>query len=215
MSLNAIIRWFKPREIVFFDLLERSAENLCEATALFQRELAANDPSRWKGLRRQMKDFEHIGDALNRDIVDRLDQTFVTPIDREDILQLSSAVDDVIDDIDDASERLVLYRIGNIRPPVLEMADLLVEGATHLLFLMKSLRKMSNVKEIRARIRSVQLMEDRADRVYSSFLGQLFDTSGDAIELVKWKWIIENLEDASDSITHVAKLVGSTVTKNA
>ena len=215
MSLNAIIRWFKPREMVFFDLLERSAENLCEATTLFQRELAANDPSRWKGLRRQMKDFEHIGDALNREVVDRLDQTFVAPIDREDILQLSNAVDDVIDDIDDASERLVLYRIGHIKPPVLEMAGLLVEGANDLVFLMKSLRKMSSVKDIRARIRSVQVMEDKADTVYSSFLGHLFDTSEDAIELVKWKWIIENLEDASDSITHVAKMVGSTVTKNA
>jgi predicted phosphate transport protein (TIGR00153 family) len=201
--------------MIFFDLLEMAVDNLCEAIKYFHSELEINDPARWDGLRHRMKDFEHNGDNVHRIIVDKLDQTFVTPIEREDILQLSHSIDDVLDLVDAVSERLVMYGVGHIHPPVIEITKLLVEGATDLTFLVRSLRNMSNVKEIRNRIRKVQQMEDEADALYNASLGNLFATVTNAIELIKWKEIIEDLEDASDSITLVAKVVGSTVTKNA
>jgi predicted phosphate transport protein (TIGR00153 family) len=216
MSLSSIIRWFKPREMIFFDLLEMAVDNLCEAIKHFHNELETNDPARWGELRHRMKDFEHNGDNVHKIIVDKLDQTFVTPIEREDILQLSHSIDDVLDLVDAVSERLVMYGVGHIiHPPVIEITKLLIEGATDLTFLVRSLRNMSNVKEIRERIRKVQQMEDQADAVYNASMGNLFATVSNAIELIKWKEIIEDLEDASDSITLVAKVVGSTVTKNA
>jgi predicted phosphate transport protein (TIGR00153 family) len=217
MSLNAIINWFKPREKVFFALLEKAAANLCEAVEYLHKELEANDPARWENLRSQMKVFEHIGDDINREIIDRLDQTFVTPIDRDDILNLSHALDDVVDSLDNVSERLALYGVGQVRPPILEMTKLLIEGASQLVFLTRSLKNMKNVKEIRNSIRLVKNMEDQADDVYSSYMGNLFATAtaADAIELIKWKQIIENLEEASDAVELVAKLIASTVTKNA
>ena len=215
MSLNTITRWLKPREMFFFDLLERSADNLSESIRFFHGEVMANDPARWDGLRRQMKVYEHIGDDINREIVDRLDQTFVAPIERDDILYLSNALDDVLDRVDAVSEKLVLYRVEQVKPFMLEMAKLLIDGASELMFLMRSLRRMANVKEMRNRIRRVQEIEDQVDTIYHASMANLFATAADAIELIKWKEIIKDLEDASDSIALVAKVVGSTITKNA
>ncbi|MCL1908420.1 MAG: DUF47 family protein [Holophagaceae bacterium] len=215
MSVSSIIRWFKPRELVFFDLLEKSAGNLREAIEFFYHELETNNPERWDGLKHQMKEYEHAGDSINKEVIDKLDQTFVTPIERDDILQLSHALDDVVDHLDSASQKIVLYRIGEIKSFALEITKLLVTGTSELVFLMQSLRNMSNVKEIRKRIRLVQGLESQIDAIYNTSLAGLFATCTDAIELIKWKGIIENLEDASNSIDLVAKLVGSTVTKNA
>ncbi|MDR2560631.1 MAG: DUF47 family protein [Holophagales bacterium] len=215
MSISSIIRLLKPREAMFFDLLEKAAANLLEAIKYFRSELETNDPARWSELRHQMKIYEHTGDDINKDVIDHLDQTFVTPIERDDILQLSDAIDNVIDRLDAVSEKFVLYRVGQIRPAALVITNLLIDGASELVFLMKSIRKMSNVKEMRSRIRLIQSMEDQIDAIYNTSLAELFATVANAIELIKWKEIIWDLEDAADSIALVAKVVGSTITKNA
>jgi uncharacterized protein Yka (UPF0111/DUF47 family) len=215
MSISSIIKWLKPKETIFFDLLEKSAVNLHMAVKHFRKELEANDPSRWSELRHQRKIFEHNGDDINREVIEMLDKTFVTPIERDDIMQLSNALDDVIDRVDAVSEKLVLYRVGLVRPAALGIAALLIDGTSELVFLTKSLRKMSNVKEMRERIRLVQSMEDQIDALYNTSVAELFSTASDAFELVKWKEIIRDLEDASDSIALVAKVIGSTITKNA
>ncbi|MCL1894256.1 MAG: DUF47 family protein [Holophagaceae bacterium] len=215
MSVSSIIRWFKPREMVFYDLLEKSVDNLCQAIKMFNQEVETNDPERWNELRRRMKDFEHAGDNINKEVIDKLDQTFVTPIDREDILRLSHALDDVLDLLDSVCQKFVLYGVGKILPSAIEITKLLLEGASELAYLIPSLRHMSNVKDIRRRIRIVQDIESHIDDVYNTAMASLFATSTNPFELIKWKEIIETLEDASDSIDLVAKLIGSTVTKNA
>lgn len=215
MSLNALMRWLKPREMVFFDLLESAAANVYQASQLFDLEIRSGDPIRFAELRRQMKDLEHIGDDLTREIMDRLNQTFVTPIDREDIMQLAHAIDDVVDKIHAICERLILYRIGHVMPAVTEMSSLIVEGAGELLHLIRFLRNMSNQKEIQDRIRRVHTLENKADSIYHAALAQIFENPSDAIELIKWKELLEQIEDATDKIELVAKVIGSTVMKNA
>ncbi|MBK6381696.1 MAG: DUF47 family protein [Chitinophagaceae bacterium] len=101
------MRWLKPREMVFFDLLESAAANAYQASQLFDLEIRTGDPVRFAELRRQMKDLEHIGDDLTREIMDRLNQTFVTPIEREDIMSLAHALDDVVDSLHAVCERLI------------------------------------------------------------------------------------------------------------
>jgi hypothetical protein len=209
------MRWLKPREMVFFDLLESAAANVYQASQLFDLEIRSGDPIRFAELRRQMKDLEHIGDDLTREIMDRLNQTFVTPIDREDIMQLAHAIDDVVDKIHAICERLILYRIGHVMPAVTEMSSLIVEGAGELLHLIRFLRNMSNQKEIQDRIRRVHTLENKADSIYHAALAQIFENPSDAIELIKWKELLEQIEDATDKIELVAKVIGSTVMKNA
>jgi hypothetical protein len=215
MSLNALMRWLKPREMVFFDLLEAATANAYQAAQLFDREIRSGDPERFAELRRQMKDLEHAGDDLTHEIIDRLNHTFVTPIEREDILHLAHAIDDVVDRIHSVCERLILYRIGHVMPAVTEISSLMVEGAGELVHLIKSLRNMSNQKEIRDRIRRVHALENKADSIYHAALAQIFEDPKDPIELVKWKELLEKIEDATDKIELVAKVIGSTVMKNA
>jgi len=215
MSLNALMRWLKPREMVFFDLLESAAGNAYQAAQLFDLEIRTGDPVRFAELRRQMKDLEHIGDDLTREIMDRLNQTFVTPIEREDIMALAHALDDVVDAIHAVCERLILYRISNVMPAVTEISSLIVEGAGELLHLIRSLRNMSNQKEIRDRIRRVHTLENKADSIYHAALAQIFENPKDAIEIIKWKELLNRIEDATDKIELVAKVVGSTVMRNA
>lgn len=215
MSLNSLMRWMKPREMVFFDLLEGAATNILDAAQLFDRELRSGDPSRFAELRRQMKELEHVGDEITHQIIDRLNQTFVTPIEREDILELAHCMDDVADCIDAVCERLVLYRIGTIMPAAMELSSVIVEGAQDLVKLVGSLRRMDNVAEIRTRIRHVHILENKADSLYHGALAQIFESPKDPIELMKWKEILETIEDATDRIERVAQSVGSTVMRNA
>lgn len=215
MSLNAVMRWLKPKEMVFFDLLESAAGNAYQSAQLFDREIRSGDPARFAELRRQSKDLEHIGDDFTHQIIDRLNHTFVTPIEREDILALAHAIDDVVDRIHSVCERLILYRISHVMPAMTEISSIIVEGAGEILHLIRSLRNMSNTKEIGDRIRRVHALENKADSVYHAGLAQIFEDPKDPIELMKWKELLEKIEDATDKIELVAKVVGSTVMKNA
>lgn len=215
MSLNSMLRWLKPRETVFFDLLEAAAQNAHEAAVLFERELRTDDPERWAELRRQMKEHERRGDEVTHELVDKLNQFFVTPIDREDILALAHALDDVVDRLDAVCERLVLYRIGRIMPNMMEIASVAVEGCHELQFLVRSLRDMNDVQNIRLRVKRVHVLENKGDTLFHTALAEIFRDPQDPILLIKWKEILENAEDATDRIELVAKLVSSTVMKNA
>ena len=215
MSLNAILRWLKPHEMVFFDLLEASVSNANEAAKLFDREIRLNEPSRWAELRREMSDMEHKGDEITHRLIDRLDKTFITPIEREDILALTHSLDDVVDLLDSLSERLVLYRIGAVPNTITEISSIIVEASNELVFLITSLRTMSDTKSIRQHIRRVHSLENQADSVYHAALSELFKDPKDPIELFKWKELYDQIENTTDRIELVAKVVGSTVMRNA
>lgn len=215
MSLNAVMRWLKPREMVFFDLLDEAAANVLTSTQLFDQGLRAGGPSTWADLRREMKELEHKGDELTHDILDRLNMTFVTPLEREDIMELAHALDDVVDKLDAVTERFVLYRIETVLPAAMELSNLAVQGAVELVVLIGSLRTMSDGKEISRRIRHVHTLENQADSVYHSALAQIFEDPQDPILLIKWKEIIDILEQATDDIKLVAQVVGSTIMRNA
>lgn len=215
MSLNALIRWLKPREMVFFDLLEASVSNVMASAQLFDQELRSGDPARWAELRRAMKTLEHTGDELTHQIIDHLNQTFVTPLEREDILALAHCLDDVADVLDAVCERLVLYKIDHIKPSALELSSLIVAGAEDLVHLVKSLRTMSDHKDIHNRIRRIHTLENQADSIYHTALAELFDNPQDPIQLIKWKELLSLIEEATDRVERVAQVVGSTVMRNA
>ena len=215
MSLNALMRWLKPRELVFFELLEASADNALKAAQLFDRGLRTADASRFAELRREMKDLEHKGDDFTHELIDRLNQTFVTPLEREDILALTHALDDVVDRLDAVCERIVLYKIQSIMPAMNELSSVIVEGAQEITVLIRHLRSMSDLKDIRTRIKHCHALENQADSIYHAALAQIFDHPTDPIELMKWKELLEGAEDATDRIELVAQVIGSTVMRNA
>ena len=216
MSLNSLISWLKPREFVFFDLLEASAANLLDSAKHFEAEFKSRkSASEWAGMRRKMKDLEHVGDELTHEIVDRLNRTFVTPIEREDILHLAHALDDVVDCLDGVCERLVLYKITEVMPTAVELGRLIVAGAEELKPLISHLRNMSNGKDINKRIQYCNELENQADAVFHAALAEIFENPKDPIDLIKWKEILSLLEDATDRIELVSKVVSSTIMRNA
>jgi predicted phosphate transport protein (TIGR00153 family) len=216
MSLNSIIGWLKPRELIFFDMLEASVGNLLEASRLFEKEfLSREHSSQWSDLRRRMKDLEHVGDEITHNIVDRLNRTFVTPLEREDILALAHALDDVVDCLDGVCERLVLYKVTAVMPLAAQLAHLVVLGSEELVPLIHSLRNMSNTMAINSQIQACMELENQADVVFHHALAEIFEDPKDPIELIKWKEILALLEDATDRIELVSKVVSSTVMRNA
>jgi uncharacterized protein Yka (UPF0111/DUF47 family) len=162
-----------------------------------------------------MKDLEHVGDELTHDIVDRLNMTFVTPLEREDILALAHALDDVVDCVDAVCERLSLYKVTEVMPLAVELSRLIVAGAEELVPLINSLRNMSDHNSINKRIQYCNEIENQADSVYHAALAEIFADPKDPIELIKWKEILSLLEDATDRIELVSKVVSSTVMRNA
>ena len=216
MSLNSLIAWLKPREMVFFDLLEGSAGNLLLTARLFEKEFRSREKSsEWTDMRHRMKDLEHAGDEITHNIVDRLNRTFVTPLEREDILALAHALDDVVDCLDGVAERLMLYKVTEVMPRAVELAHLVVLGSEELVPLIASLRNMSNTKSINHQIQVCMELENQADAVFHLALAEIFDNPKDPIELIKWKEILALLEDATDRIELVSKVVSSTVMRNA
>ena len=216
MSLNSIIAWLKPREMVFFDLLEASVSNLLEASRLFEREFVSRKtPGDWAEMRHRMKDLEHAGDEITHQVVDRLNRTFVTPLEREDILALAHALDDVVDCLDGVAERLVLYKVTEVMPLAAKLSHLIVLGAEELVPLIACLRNMSNTKTINSQIHACMELENQADAVFHQALAEIFDQPQDPYHLIKWKEILALLEDATDRIELVSKVVSSTVMRNA
>jgi hypothetical protein len=202
--------------MVFFDLLEASAGNLLESALHFEAEFKSRTTSgEWAGMRRKMKDLEHTGDEITHEIVDRLNRTFITPLEREDILHLAHALDDVVDCLDGVCERLILYKITAVMPLAQELGRLIVAGAEEIKPLIHHLRDMHDGKTIQKRVQYCNELENQADAVFHAALAEIFDNEKDPITLIKWKEILALLEDATDRIELVSKVVSSTVMRNA
>ena len=139
----------------------------------------------------------------------------MTPLEREDILALAHALDDVVDCLDGVAERLMLYKVTEVMPRAVELAHLVVLGSEELVPLIASLRNMSNTKSINHQIQVCMELENQADAVFHLALAEIFDNPKDPIELIKWKEILALLEDATDRIELVSKVVSSTVMRNA
>nr|WP_320132999.1 DUF47 family protein [uncultured Holophaga sp.] len=215
MSFNAILKWIKPREVVFFDLLEQSASNVLESARAFDRGLRSVPVGDWAAFRRSIKELEHQGDETTHTILDRLDKTFVTPLEKEDIRSLAHVLDDIVDCIDSIAERLVIYRITKIPVPFQDMSALAVEASGELLKLISGLRKLTDTSEPRSRIRLIKELENHADTVYHQALGEMFERNLEVIELIKWKELFDTMERTVDAIDLAAQVVGSTIMKNA
>jgi len=209
------MKWIKPREVMFFDLLEQSAANVLETAKAFDHGIRSTPPSDWTLFRRGIKELEHRGDEVTHQILDRLDKTFVTPLEKEDIRSLAHVLDDIVDCIDSIAERLVIYRISKVPVPFQDMSALAVEASEELVKLVAGLRRLSETSEARSRIRLIKELENHADTVYHQALGEMFERNLEAIELIKWKELFDTMERAVDAIDMAAQVVGSTIMKNA
>jgi uncharacterized protein len=199
-----------PRDEKFYDLFTELAKRLT-ASADHLHEMFQT-PSQLASKVTTIKGLEHEADNLTHDIIDRIDRTFVTPFDREDIHELASELDDVIDLIDGAARRAQIFRIQATRPPAVVLSEVLARAAKTV---EEGVRDMKNAKHVYAVSEKLKVLEEEGDAVYHDAMGKLFGEGSDAIEVIKWKDLYDKVEDALDRCEDVGNVLQSIALKNA
>jgi uncharacterized protein len=199
-----------PREREFFDLFEEAGGNIQRAAALLE-EMLRDYPDRSE-LAREILICEQEGDRITHDIIKRLNQTFVTPIDREDILALASALDDVVDFTEEVADYLGLYKIEAPMDQAQELAKVLHLAGRQIAEVLPRLRGFKDVSHYTVEINR---LENDGDRIVREAIASLFDNGIDPMVVIRWKDIFEKLEDAIDATEHVANIIEGVSLKNS
>ena len=199
-----------PKEERFYDDFIAMAEQIRGGAVLLDSMLAPDRPLWDKA--DEIKEIEHKCDFLTHEIIQRLNRTFVTPLDREDIHTLARTLDDVMDAIDASATILRLYSIEAVRPGARELAHLVLESAEQVVLAVKALEKRKGVAE---RAVEINRLENEADRAHQAAVRSLFKDEKDAVVIIKWKEIFDFLEQATDRCEDVANLLEGVVVKHA
>jgi uncharacterized protein len=207
---NAMVKLFKKKEEKFFKIFGQMTIYILEAAEILgvmvrhpEEDLAA--------LAAKIKDLEHKGDELTHSVIEELNKTFITPIDREDIHDLCAALDDVLDLIDNTAARIVLFRINEPIRGVPEMCSVLLNQAKTMGAAVSDLQNNDHVVE---RCIEINSLENDADRLFQMAIAAMFDEVKDPIDVIKRKEIIETLEAATDKAEDVANVLESIIVKN-
>ncbi|MGH8637028.1 MAG: DUF47 domain-containing protein [Burkholderiales bacterium] len=199
-----------PREARFFDDFVALAEQIRRGASLLEDMLAQERPIWDKA--DEIKEVEHKCDFLTHEIIQRLHRTFVTPLDREDIHTLARSLDDVMDAIDASAAFVRLYRIDSVRPDARELARTIKASADQMVVALQALERRTGVAEPAVEINR---LENEADRIHQGAVRLLFDEERDPIVVMKWKEILDFLEEATDRCEDVANVLEGVVVKHS
>jgi uncharacterized protein len=204
-----VLRLF-PREEGFFALFDRAAENIMQSAALLRN--LFDDYRDVEARAAAVKSLEERGDEITHEIIDRLNRTFVTPFDREDIYELARQLDNVIDWIEAAAARMVVYQIPRPTREAQEMARIIVSVAEAIV---EAVRNLQRLEKLGGPVREIHRLENLADGVQRNAVAALFASTANAIDIMKWKEIYETLEEATDQAEDVANVLETIRTKQA
>src|SRR5215207_7099519 len=201
---------FAPKEREFFDLFEEAGANIVLAAGLLER--MVQEWPEHSELARDILVCEQEGDRITHDIIQRLNQTFVTPIDREDIYGLASALDDVVDFTEEAADFLILYKVEAPMEQSVRLAEVLVTACRQIA---EAMPRMRGFKDISHYTVEVNRLENDGDRISREAMAALFDNGIDPMVVIRWKDIYERLEQAIDATERVANILEGIVIKNS
>jgi predicted phosphate transport protein (TIGR00153 family) len=202
---------FTPRNNAFYAMFAVSGQNLVVGAGLL-KELLGADPADRKSIAEKMREAEHAGDEATHAIMRELNESFITPFDREDIYRLASSLDDVMDAMEAAVDLVVLYQIGELPPEVADQVDVLERAAELTAEAMPRLRSMKDLSEFWIELNR---LENQADQVYRRLLARLFNGEYDALTVMKLKEVVDQLEAAADAFEHVANTVETIAVKES
>ena len=201
-----------PREETFFDLLDKASENLQRASNLLLD--ALRNPADLNLSARQMKAVEEDGDRIVHEVMAKLHSTFITPVDREDIHGLISALDDVLDLIENAADRFSLYRVSTVTPEAIELAEIIARQTAEIHLMVPLLRHLTRDRILQHCV-EINRLENAADGKLRNALEGLFVAGAEPLHVMQWKELYDLLEAATDKAEDVADLVEGIVLKNA
>jgi uncharacterized protein Yka (UPF0111/DUF47 family) len=199
-----------PKEEKFFEDFVEMAEQINRGAGLLEQMLAPDQPLWDKA--DEIKEVEHRCDFLTHEVIQRLHKTFVTPLDREDIHALARSLDDVIDAIDDSASVIRLYQISHVRPDARDLGRIIKASTEQVVMAMKALGKKQGIS---AAAVEINRLENEGDRAHQIALRRLFEEERDAIQIIKWKEILDFLEAATDRCEDVANVLEGVVVKHA
>ncbi|MBI4641359.1 MAG: DUF47 domain-containing protein [Candidatus Tectomicrobia bacterium] len=212
MMLKDFLKKFLSRNEEFFDIFEQVVANISEGMELLQRMLKEfqNLPE----LSKAIKEVEHKGDELTHQAIIRLNLSFITPFDREDIYNLVARLDDILDGIEAVAERLVIFKVEKPREQeTMQFASGLLASVEELAKMVKGLRDLKNAKAILRSCVEVNRLENEGDSLLRQGLANLFEQEADPFEVIKWKEIYELLETITDRCEDVANIIEGVVLK--
>jgi predicted phosphate transport protein (TIGR00153 family) len=208
--MSGFLQRLMPQEGDFFALFRKQADNIVSGAAALTRML-----EHYTGVPEQVqaiKAIEHAGDEITHQIYRKLNQTFITPFDREDIHELCGTMDDVIDLIDAAASRFVMYRIDKVRVGTVELSKVLTIATMEL---SAAIHNIPSPEEALQRIIEINRLENESDRICRTLIAQLFEEEEDPVQIIKWKEIFEVVETAVDKCEDVSNVIESVILKNA
>jgi predicted phosphate transport protein (TIGR00153 family) len=201
---------FVPQRKEFFELYSRASANVVQIARLLS-ELLERFPDDGADLTRDIKDLEHEGDRITHELVDLLNRTFVTPFDRDDMFRLAQVLDDVCDHVDEAAGYIVGYGVDSIRPQARQQGHVILRSATKL---DEAVGRLEGFKDSRRQLAELRELEDEGDRLNRDAVSELFRNERDAITIVRWKDIHEQLEEAVDACENAADVLEAILVKN-
>ncbi|TML65127.1 MAG: DUF47 domain-containing protein [Actinobacteria bacterium] len=199
-----------PQRKEFFELFNQAAANAV-AIARALVDLLAQAPNGSEERIRDIKDLEHEGDRLTHEVVGLLNRTFVTPFDRDDMYRLAGALDDICDHVDEAAGNIVGYGVKEIHPAAKAQGDVILRAASKL---QEAVARLEGFKDSSRQLMELRELEDEGDRLNREAVSELFRTSDDAISIIRWKDIHEQLEEAVDACENAADVLEAIVVKN-
>jgi predicted phosphate transport protein (TIGR00153 family) len=194
-----------PRDERFFDLFQTSAQNVVKAAHRLKD--MVDGWEHVEGSVDEITELEHQGDSITHDIIARVNRTFVTPFDREDIVELAHSLDDIIDFIHAAADSMLLYRVDRPGPRAKELAGIIVQAAEEVERVIPQLKRRIVLRQVLKRCVEINRLENVGDRVYRSALAELFAKSSDIADVIKWREIYAHMESATDRCEDVANVV--------
>jgi len=214
MGLGSIVRFLLPKDDKFLSYFEQAAANLKKAGELYVDLGKANTRVELSAMRDEIKRLEHIGDEITHKIFEELNQSFITPFDREDIYTLTKSMDDVLDLIDHVAELLLLYQIDKLEHEITLLLKVTNRAIKEIHESIALLRQM-NYDSVRDHIVRVHEMENEGDRLYRLFMGKLFSEQTDAIRLLKYNSLYNEMEHAIDKCEDLMNAIEAIMLKNA
>ena len=203
-----------PKDTNFYDLFERGAGKVCEGVELLAELVKdfTNVPLKAK----RIKDVEHEADLITHETIEKLNKTFVTPLDREDIHGLICSLDNILDHVEAAADKFSLYRILEVQPDAALLADVLVHSVKEVQTTIGKLRNLKDADIILKHCIEINRLENEGDFVYRSAIAKLFENhANDPLSVIKWKEVYDSIENAIDSCEDVANVIEGVTLKNS
>ena len=211
-SIDFIFQALLPKDKLFYPLFDQACNNLVEVAKVLENALKADSVTRIQSYE-TINLLEKQGDEITHAIMRETGNTFIVPFDREDIHALAIAIDDVVDYIYGTSKRLDIYKVHQISPAMIRLAEIITLSAIELQSAVREMRSLRNVRKVRAHLHTINTLENEADKIMNTTIADLFKNETDAMVILKTKEVITFLENATDKCEEAAHVIDSVIIK--